>query len=87
MIVLSGVILMIDLKPHIHFYKYITVESNGLQYKINHELQSDGTDEFWICTRNKCKSKHVQSYLLSRYSEDEKFSERIVVRGRYIRFN
>ena len=75
---------MTDIKQHLHCYKYIKLEANHLQYKINHDLQSDGVDEFFICTRNKCKSKQIQSFYLARYSEQDEFTNPITIRGQRV---
>ena len=50
------------------------------------DLINDGTDEYWVCKRVGCKSNHVQSFLLARYSEQYEFTNPLWVRGQLIQF-
>ena len=75
---------MIDLTEHIKPYIKIKLKSNSIVYQIDKTLISDGVDEYWICKRVGCKSNHVQSFLLARYSEQDEFTNPLWIRGQLI---
>ena len=77
---------MCNSPEHIKSYRRVKLKSNSIVYDIDKNLINDGTDEYWVCKRVGCKSNHVQSFLLARYSEQDEFTNPLWVRGQLIQF-
>ena len=75
---------MIDLFDHIKSHTKIKL-SNGLVYRIG-EYVEDDDDQYFVCSRTGCKSKHVQSSWLARFSEEDEIKEKLYIRGQLVLF-